>query len=179
MTGSADHLSTLPIFSQLTPAELVLVSRASREVHFPKGKRLFTTGEPAQGCWIIHSGRIALDTFVPGQGNVVIQTIGPGDLLGLSWLVPPYRWHFGATTVLPTAASQLDTLQLRALGEQDPAFGRALTLTLFETLLERLQSTRARLLDLYRNPAASRPAAPSPAAPSPAAPPTAAQSEVP
>lgn len=147
MTHTGEPIPQLPIFSQLTPAELVLVSRAAREVRYARGQRLFSAGRDADACWIIHSGRIAVDTFVPGRGPVVIQTIGPGELLGWSWLVPPYRWHFGATAVEATTASKLDTLQLRALAEQDPRFGYRLTLTLFEALLQRLQSTRSRLLD--------------------------------
>jgi CRP/FNR family transcriptional regulator, cyclic AMP receptor protein len=85
---------------------------------------------------------------VPGTGPVVIQTVGPGELLGWSWLVPPHRWHFGATAVEPTTAAKLDTLQLRALAEQDPRFGYRLTLTLFEALLQRLQAPRTRLIEL-------------------------------
>lgn len=78
----------------------------------------------------------------------MIQTVGPGELLGWSWLVPPYRWHFGAIAVAATTASMLDTLQLRALAEQDPSFGYKLTRTLLEALLQRFQATRARLLEL-------------------------------
>ena len=148
MSDPIAPVAQLPIFSQLTPPELVLVSRAAREVRYAKGQRLFSAGRDADACWIIHRGRIALDTFVPGRGPVVIQTVGPGELVGWSWLVPPYRWHFGATAVEATTAAKLDTLQLRALAEQDPAFGHRLTLTLFEALLQRLQATRARLLDL-------------------------------
>jgi CRP/FNR family cyclic AMP-dependent transcriptional regulator len=148
MTYPGASITQLPIFSQLTSAELVLVSRAAREVRYASGQRLFSPGRDADACWIIHSGRVALDTFVPGKGPVVIQTIGPGELLGWSWLVPPYRWHFGATAVEAVTASMLDTLQLRALAEQDPSFGYKLTLTLFEALLQRLQATRARLLEL-------------------------------
>ena len=152
MTYPGAPIDQLPIFSQLTPAELVLVSRAAREVRYAPGQRLFSANRDANACWIIHRGQVALDTFVPGRGPVVIQTVGPGELVGWSWLVPPYRWHFGATAVAATTASMLDTLQLRALAEQDPSFGYKLTLTLFEALLQRLQATRARLLELDGEP---------------------------
>jgi CRP/FNR family transcriptional regulator, cyclic AMP receptor protein len=142
-------------FSRLPPAKRVLVSRSAREVRYAAGERLFSTGDPAQGCWIIHSGHVALDTGVPGRGEVIIQTVGPGGLVGWSWLVPPYRWHFGAVALEPTSASKLDTVMLRALAEEDPKFGYTLTLVLFEAVLQRLQATRARLLDLYENPADS------------------------
>jgi CRP/FNR family transcriptional regulator, cyclic AMP receptor protein len=95
---------------------------------------------------------VALDVFIPGRGLVVVQTLGKGDVLGWSWLVPPYRWHFGATATERTTATVLDTAQLHALAKQDPAFGYALATTLFAAMLQRLQATRARLLDLYRSP---------------------------
>lgn len=59
----------IPQLPPLTPAELVLVSRAAREVRYAKGQRLFSPpGREADACWVIHGGRVALDTFVPGKG---------------------------------------------------------------------------------------------------------------
>ena len=152
MTGAARPLAAFPVFAQLPEAELELISSTARTVRFAARQRLFSEGQPAQGCWLIEDGRVALDMAVPGRGQVVLQTLGPGDVLGWSWLVPPYRWHYGATAVLPTTATELDTEQLRALAEQDPRFGYTLVLTLFEAVLQRLQATRARLLDLYGSP---------------------------
>jgi CRP-like cAMP-binding protein len=71
-------------------------------------------------------------------------------VLGWSWLIPPYEWHFGAVAIRETSAAKLDTGQLRRLADADPHFGYALTLTLFQACAQRLQATRARLLDLYR-----------------------------
>jgi len=152
VTGAARPLAAFPVFAQLPEAELELISSTARTVRFAARQRLFSEGQPAQGCWLIEDGRVALDMAVPGRGQVVLQTLGPGDVLGWSWLVPPYRWHYGATAVLPTTATELDTEQLRALAEQDPRFGYTLVLTLFEAVLQRLQATRARLLDLYGSP---------------------------
>lgn len=142
-------VAEFPLFAQLTTAQRVLISRAARLVSFEAGRRVFCEGQPAQGCWLIRAGHIAIDAHVPVRGAVVVQTLGPGDVAGWSWLVPPYRWHFGATAIEPVAAIELDTVQLRALAEQDPCFGYRLTLALFEELLGRLQATRARLIELY------------------------------
>lgn len=147
---AGEAVAEFPLFAQLPAAERVLISRAARAVSFEAGRRVFCEGQPAHGCWLIRAGHVVLDAHVPGPGAVVMQTLGPGDVLGWSWLVPPYRWHFGATAIEPVAAIELDTVQLRALAEQDPRFGHRLTLALFEALLERLQATRARLVDLYR-----------------------------
>ncbi len=152
MTGTARPLAAYPVFAQLPQAELELIASTARTVQFAAHQRLFTEDRPAQGCWLIEDGRVALDMTVPGRGQVVVQTLGSGDVLGWSWLVPPYRWHFGATSVVPVTATEVDTGQLRALAEQDPRFGYTLVLTLFEAVLQRLQATRARLLDLYGSP---------------------------
>jgi CRP-like cAMP-binding protein len=152
VTGAARPLTAYPVFAQLPEAELELIARTARTVRFAARERLFSEGHPAQGCWLIEDGRVALDMTVPGRGQVVVQTLEPGDVLGWSWLVPPYRWHYGAMSVVPVTATELDTEQLRALAEQDPQFGYMLVLTLFEAVLQRLQATRARLLDLYGSP---------------------------
>ena len=81
-----------------------------------------------------------------------MQTIGAGDVLGWSWLVPPHHWHFGATATTAVTAVRLDTAALRGMGEDDPALGYQVALALMSALLSRLQSTRARLLDLYGSP---------------------------
>ena len=145
-------LAGFPVLRQLPASALAQIAAAASPVTFARGERVFCEGEQAEGCWLLHDGRVALDVFIPGRGLVVVQTLGPGDVLGWSWLVPPYRWHFGATATERSTATALDTRQLLALAEKDPAFGYALATTLFAAMLQRLQATRARLLDLYRSP---------------------------
>jgi CRP/FNR family transcriptional regulator, cyclic AMP receptor protein len=149
MVDALDHFSLL---HRLTAAQRAKVASAAREVVFPARQRIFDEGQEASGCWLIRHGRVALDTVAPGRGAIVVQTLGPGDVLGWSWLVPPRRWHFGAVAVDEVHAVALDTTKLRALAEADPALGYPLALGLFDAVLQRLQSTRARLLDLYGSP---------------------------
>lgn len=148
----ADELSAFPRLASLSRPELAVLAGIGTEVAFPAGRRVLVEGQPADRCWLIRRGRILLDARVPGRGDVVIQTLGGGDLLGWSWLVPPRQWHFGAQTAEHVDAVEFDAARLIEAAHADPAFGFALTSMLFEALLERLQATRARLLDLYRNP---------------------------
>ena len=150
--SQAELITDFPVLTRLTPGELAQVTQTASPARFAARERVFCEGGQAEGCWLIHDGQIALDIFIPGRGLVVVQTLGAGDVLGWSWLVPPHRWHFGATALRATTATRLDTAQLRALAETDPAFGYALATTLFAAMLQRLQATRARLLDLYRSP---------------------------
>ncbi|MET7768320.1 cyclic nucleotide-binding domain-containing protein [Nocardia sp. NPDC005366] len=151
--STAEELSGFARLAALGPDELSTLAAAGHEVSFPAGHRLIVEGRRADRCWMIREGRVLLDAQVPGRGGVVIQTLGSGDLLGWSWLVPPFQWHFGALAAEPVTAVEFDSAALADLVDADPRFGRALILMLFEALLERLQATRARLLDLYRNPA--------------------------
>jgi len=150
--ASAEELASFPLFDALTQSQLTAIADLSRTVTFAAGERLFYEGQDAQHCWLIRSGRVTLDTDLPGAGPLVIQTIGPGDLLGWSWLVPPYRWHFGATVSEPLVADEIDAVALRALADKDPTLGYPLVRALFRALLSRLNGTRARLLDLYGSP---------------------------
>jgi CRP-like cAMP-binding protein len=136
----------------MTRAQRAKVASTAREVSFAARQRLFDEGGSAAGCWLIHSGRIALESVVPGRGPIVVQTLGPGDVLGWSWLVAPNRWHFGAVTMTPVTAVELDTGRLLALMDDDTELCCRLTRGMFEAVLDRLQNTRARLLDLYGSP---------------------------
>ncbi|WP_214367860.1 Crp/Fnr family transcriptional regulator [Pseudonocardia sp. H11422] len=148
MTDAAARIADHPVFAELGAAERVLVAATARPVRFGPGQRVFTEGAPARGCWLIQEGRVVLEADVRGRGQVVVQTLGPGDLLGWSWFAPPYRWQVTARAVSPTSAIELDTTELRVMADQDPRFGYALARTLFAAALERLQATRLRLIDL-------------------------------
>ena len=106
------------------------------------GPPLFAEGEPANGCWLIRAGGCALRTEMPGRGAVVLQTLGPGDVLGVSWLVPPHRWQFEAVTTERVDARELEPTALRERLAAEPALGYAVTLALYRSLLTRLQATR-------------------------------------
>ena len=151
MTGT-DEIAAFAPFGRLTADQLAAVAGLARDVAYADLTTIFAEGEPAAGCWLIRAGQVALATQIPGRGDVVVQTLGAGDVLGWSWLVPPHHWHFSATATGPVSAIQLDTGRLRALAEHDTSLGYPLSLGLFENLLARLQSTRSRLLDLYGSP---------------------------
>jgi CRP-like cAMP-binding protein len=90
---------------------------------------------------------------LPGRGDVVVETLGPGAVLGWSWLFEPYRWHFGAVAVEETLTVEMDGAGVRRLCEQDPALGYELTRRFMAVVVHRLQANRMRLLDLYGGPA--------------------------
>ena len=150
--GRTDQLARFAPFARLSPAQRAEAAATARPVSYPEGIRLFDEGQDAKGCWLIQTGQVALQSDVPGRGPVTVHTLGPGDMLGWSWLVPPHHWHFTAVTRTPVSALVLDTAALRGLADRDPALGYPLLLGVLEAALSRLQATRWRLLDLYRSP---------------------------
>lgn len=149
---STDQLAGFALLATLTDAQRAAVGEIASEVSFAAGTRLFDEGQPARGCWLIRTGHVNLETVAPGRPHLVVQTLGPGDVLGWSWFIDPRQWHFGAVTVNTVTAVEFDTDRLNALATSDPALGYQLARGLFAALLERLQNTRARLLDLYGSP---------------------------
>ena len=94
-------------------------------------------------------GRVVLETFVPGRGALTIETLEEGDLLGWSWLFPPYRWHFDARALDLVRAVAFDGACLRGKIDDDHALGYELLDRFSPVMLERLQATRLQLLDVY------------------------------
>lgn len=118
----------------------------------PAGHRFFEEGARADRFWLIQAGRVSLDLHIPGRGTVLVETLGRGTVLGWSWLFPPYQWRFGALAAEPVRAIMLDARAVRAMCAEDPDFGYELTRRFTAVMLDRLQNTRIRLLDLYAAP---------------------------
>jgi CRP/FNR family cyclic AMP-dependent transcriptional regulator len=149
-----EELAGFALLADLTPSQLGKVGALARVVTFNGGTRIIEDGRDANRCWLIRSGRVALETGLPNAASSRVQTLGPGDVLGWSWLLPPYRWRFDGVATVPVTAIELDAVQLRTAAEQDPALGYAIAVRLVEALAERLHGTRARLIDMYGSPRA-------------------------
>jgi CRP/FNR family transcriptional regulator, cyclic AMP receptor protein len=89
---------------------------------------------------------------VPGHGPVIIETLSRGDVIGWSWLFPPYQWLLGAVTMQPTQAFELNGRAVRRMCAADPVLGHELTRRFIAVVVRRLQATRVRLLDIYGHP---------------------------
>jgi CRP-like cAMP-binding protein len=118
-------------------------------VHFAEGEFLFQEGHEANQFWVIRRGRVAMQLESPGRGAIVTDTMDEGEMVGWSWLVPPYRFFADGRAVTPVSATALDGACLRGKCEADPELGYQLLKRVTSVMYQRLQSTRIRLLDLY------------------------------
>jgi CRP-like cAMP-binding protein len=152
MTVPSDLLAAHPFLAGLLPRYVAQLSRHATRTLWPADHRLFHEGGVADRFWLIESGRVVLFLHNPGRGDVVIETLGPGDVVGWSWLFPPYRWNFGATVGEQTEAIELDGPAVQRLCDSEPELGYDLGRRFMQVMLARLQATRVRLLDLYGSP---------------------------
>jgi CRP-like cAMP-binding protein len=148
-----EYLPEHPFFAGLDPAAMDLVVGCARNIHFPAGDVLFRAGSPADTFYVIREGRVGLDIHDPHRGSLQIATVGDGDVVGWSWLIPPYRWLFDARAVTSVRAVALDGACLRGKCEEDPALGYVLMQRVAQVMYQRLQDARIRLLDIYGSPA--------------------------
>ena len=148
----ARRVAAHPFLSGLTEAQRATLAADGVQVRFTNGTRIFVEGGIADRFWLVETGRIALDMRVPGRGDQVVETLGGRTVLGWSWLTPPYRWHFGAITREDTEAVAFDAASVRRRCQSDPAFGFAILTCFTPVIVDRLQATRVRLLDLYGHP---------------------------
>lgn len=144
----AESLSALKVFEGLPPDDLVFLSECARNAHFHQGDFLFQEGKPADTFYIIRSGRVALELEAANR-LALILTVGEGQLLGWSWLVPPYIWHYDGRATTPVSAIAFDAVCVRRKCENDPAFGYAMFQHLSKHIVERLMATREQLIDIY------------------------------
>ncbi|MGW3956317.1 Crp/Fnr family transcriptional regulator [Streptomyces sp. NPDC004752] len=123
--------------------------RIAREVSFEAGTRLFEEGRRADRLWIVRTGTVALDLHVPGRRAAVVESLGPGELVGWSWHFPPYLWQLGAEAASPVRAYEFDAGTVRSMCADDAEFGRAVAVWVGRVVAHRLHASRIRLLDLY------------------------------
>lgn len=142
-------LSQHPFLRGLDAATIALIVGCASNVRYNADQALFEEGDSAAQVFIVRSGKVAIEMNVPGRGAVTIQTVGEGDILGWSWLIPPYEWHFTARATELTRAIALDATCLRSKCEQDARLGYELMKRFAGILEDRIESMRLQLLDIY------------------------------
>jgi CRP/FNR family transcriptional regulator, cyclic AMP receptor protein len=142
-------LSENATLAALTPEHRAVIAGCAENRVFDPGEYAMREGDPADVFYVLRHGDVALETFAPQRGPMTLETLHDGDLLGWSWLIPPYRTMFDARSLGTTHAIAFDGACLRGKLEQDPALGYAIMRLFSAVIVERLQNTRLRLLDLY------------------------------
>jgi CRP-like cAMP-binding protein len=135
-------------FTGLDPEYLTLLAGCAANVTFPEGAFLFREGTPADQCFLITGGTLALEITARGQ-VVTVQTLHEGEVAGFSWLMGAHLWQFDGRAVTKVRAIELDGACLRAKCEADPRLGFDLMRRFARLATRRLQATRLQILDVY------------------------------
>lgn len=146
-------ISAHPFFGDFDSEHLDTVVGCAKNMVFHQGDMIFRAGQKADQFYLIKHGRVALEIYVPHRDPLIIDTVVDGNVLGWSWLFPPYRWHFDARALDLTRAVALDGKCLRRKKEKDHQLGYKLMSRFAQVIEEDLQATRLQLIDLYQNPA--------------------------
>ena len=135
-------------FHGMKPEHLTVLTEGAKEIEFKAGDVMFREGEPADQFYLIESGKIALETHDPPNGTMLVHTLGAGDVLGWSWLFPPFAWHFQARAIERATVIVLSGGHLLVTAERNHDFGYELMKRVAQVVIRRLQTTRKQLLTL-------------------------------
>jgi CRP/FNR family cyclic AMP-dependent transcriptional regulator len=142
----AELLRTSPLFADLDAASLLALGRYGDEARFDTDGLLARDGWPADRFYVLLEGTVALEVHERDGNPMPIETLTVPDLIGWSWLMPPFRWHFDVRAVTPVRAIAIEAVALRVAMAVNPSFGYALLSRFARVLLQRLQATRLRLV---------------------------------
>lgn len=149
MDTMEDLIAGHPFFKGLESPYVAFLAGCATNVRYSPGEFLFHEAEPANRFFLLRHGLVSLQIFMPGRGEVTIQTVGEGEVVGWSWLFPPYRWQFTARCLDLTRAVSFDGVCLRNKCEEDHDLGYDLMQRFSAIIAQRLQATRLQLLDVY------------------------------
>jgi CRP-like cAMP-binding protein len=143
-------LAAHPFFADLPAPHLALLVGCATNTRFDAGQFLFRAGDEADRFFLVRHGKVAVEIQPPGGEPIVLQTLRDGEILGWSWLVPPYHWKFDAVAVEQTRAVALDGACLRKKCEADHDLGYELLKRFAQVMEQRLEAARLQVLDVYR-----------------------------
>lgn len=149
-------LALHPFFSGLRSDHLTLLVGCASNRRYDPGELVFRQGDEARDFFLIRHGKVAIDVSAPDKGAITLQTLREGDVIGWSWIVPPYVNRFDARAVELTRAVALDGACLRGKFDEDHELAYELLRRFVGVIAERLESARIQLLDLYGHKAYGR-----------------------
>ena len=152
MEGLERIVKEHPFFAGLGEEFGNLVSGCAKNARFDAGEYLFHEGEAADQFYLIRHGGVAIEMSAPGRGAITVQTLAEGEIVGVSWLVPPYRWTYDARAVELMRAIAIDAACLRGKCEADHDLGYEMMKRFVPVLVQRLEATQLQMLDVYGAP---------------------------
>jgi len=142
----ATRVALHPFLAGMSRPQLALLTDCAMATDFKKKQTIFHEGEMANRFYLIETGKVVLESSEGLGSPIIIDTINPGDLLGWSWMFPPYTWQFTARTIEPTTAIFFYGTILREFCEKDHSLGYELFKRMSAVMVKRLQAARKNML---------------------------------
>ena len=141
-------LTTLrhPFLEGLSKEFLSGLADCAMPVEFHEGEYIFKEGDPANRFYCLMDGGVDLVASEGLASEKVLQSLHGGDLLGWSWMCPPFTWKFDARATEKTHAVFFYATRLRERCEENPALGYELMKRISVVMMDRLDATRRVLL---------------------------------
>lgn len=153
--GLESMLKEHPFFVGMSDEEIALMAGCARNARFAPGEYLCREGSEAREFFLVRSGSVSIESHVPARGPMSLQTVGDGDMLGFSWLMPPHVWMFDARALASTRALVFDGACLRGKCDRDPRLGYDLMKRVARVMIDRVHALRLQLLDVFGDPVRS------------------------
>ena len=150
MKTIADILHEHSFFQGLSEEDLTFIAGCGKNVFFTEDQTIASPGDPANEFYLIREGQVSSSIETLSKKPFTLQTLGPNEVLGLSWLIPPYEWTRSVKAKSPTRAIAIDGVCLRKKCENDPSLGYKLMKHLVQLMIMREEATNLRLLDIYK-----------------------------
>jgi CRP-like cAMP-binding protein len=150
----AVRVSLHPFLAGMNPHHLMLLTECASPTHFRKGETILNEGDHADYFYLLESGKVVIEAIADAQKHVLVETIGAGELLGWSWMFPPYTWHFTARAVEATDTLVLSGPELREYCEKVHSLGYELFKRMSAVMTHRLQAARLKMLTAHERPCA-------------------------
>jgi CRP/FNR family transcriptional regulator, cyclic AMP receptor protein len=144
----ATRVALHPFLAGMNRVQLTLLADCAISVRFRAGEIILREGERANRVYLIETGKVVLESSNRKGQPVVVDTIGAGDLLGWSWMFPPYIWQFTARAVTPTYAIFFAGPILREYCEHDHSLGFELLKRITAVMTRRMQNARRKMIEI-------------------------------
>lgn len=150
--GLGPILAQHPFFADMDPGALAIITGCCANEVVKAGSPLYRQGDPADKFYLMREGRIQLEIYVPGRPAIVVETVEAGEIIGWSWLIPPYKWSNDARAVEMTRLISVDGACLRRKMEADRTLGYEIFKRFIPIMANRLMHNRLRIVELATEP---------------------------
>jgi CRP-like cAMP-binding protein len=144
----ATRVGLHPFLAGLKRRQLALLTDCAISTTFRRGQLILRANQASNGFYLIETGKVTIFASLENGGQAVVEDLGPGELLGWSWMFPPYIWHFTAQAVTRASAIFFCGSLVREYCKRDPLLGFELLQRMNGVMTRRLQAAEKKMISL-------------------------------